>query len=55
MSKKKNLIIEETFAAASQNHQKNNFQIAEKLYNEILKKNPNHFETIYLSLEGMIL
>ena len=48
MNKKKNLIIEETFAAASQNHQKNNFQIAEKLYNEILKKNPNHFQSNFL-------
>ena len=37
MSKKKNLTTEETFTLAFQNHQKNNFQIAEKLYKKILK------------------
>ena len=42
MSEKKNLNTEEAFASAVQNHQKNNLQVAEKLYKEILKINPNH-------------
>ena len=45
---KKNPAIEKTFALAYQNHQKNNLEIAENLYNEILKINPNHFESIFL-------
>ena len=45
---KKNLTIKETFALAVQNHQNNNFKIAENFYKEILEKNPNHFETIFL-------
>jgi len=45
---KKNLTIEETFALAVQNHQNNNFKIAENFYKEILEKNPNHFESIFL-------
>ena len=45
---KKNLTTEETFALAVQNHQKNNLQVAEKLYKETLKTNPNHIETIFL-------
>ena len=48
MNKKKNLTIKETFALAIQNHQKNNLQVAEKLYKETLKTNPNHIETIFL-------
>ena len=47
MNEKKNLTTEETFALAVQNHKKNNFQIAENLYKETLKTNPNHFESIY--------
>ena len=43
----KNLTIKETFASAVQNHQKNFFKIAENLYKEILKINPNHFESIF--------
>ena len=39
--------MEENFVLALQNHRKNNLQDAESLYNEILKKNPNHFDTIY--------
>ena len=42
MSEKKNLTTEETFALAVQNHQKNNLQVAENLYKEILKANPNY-------------
>ena len=47
MNKKKNLTIEETFALAVKNQKKNNFQIAENLYKEALKTNPNHFKSIY--------
>jgi len=47
MNKKKNLTTKETFALAIQNHQKNNLQVAENLYKEILKTNPNHFESIF--------
>ena len=43
---KKNLTIKEIFVSAFQNHQKNNLNVAEKLYNSILKINPNHFESI---------
>ena len=42
MNEKKNLTIKETFALAVQNHQKNNLRVAENLYKEILKINPNH-------------
>ena len=47
MNKKKNLTTEETFALAIESHQKNNLQIAENLYKEVLKTNPDHFESIY--------
>jgi len=43
----KNLTIKETFVSALENHQKNFFKIAENLYKEILKVNPNHFESIF--------
>ena len=42
MNEKKNLTIKETFALAVQNHKKNNLQVAEKLYKEILNRNPDH-------------
>jgi len=48
MNKKKNITTKETFTLAVQNHQKNNLQVAEKLYKETLKTNPNHIETIFL-------
>ena len=48
MNEKKNLTTKETFDLAVQNHQKNNLQVAEKLYKETLKTNPNHIETIFL-------
>ncbi len=47
MNTKKNLPIEETFAIAVKNHKENNFKVAEKLYKEVLKKNPDHFESVY--------
>ena len=45
---KKNLSLKETFNLAFGHHQKNNFQIAENLYREILKAKPDHIETIFL-------
>ena len=45
---KKNLSPEETFNLAFKHHQKNNLQIAENLYREILKVKPDHIETIFL-------
>ena len=48
MDERKNLTTKEAFTLAFQNQQKNNLKVAENLYNEILKTNPNHFESIYL-------
>ena len=45
--KKQILTTDETLALAVQNHQKNNLQVAENLYKEILKTNPDHFESIF--------
>ena len=45
---RKDLNIEEIFTLAGQEYKKNNFKSAEKLYKEILKKNPNHFDSIVL-------
>ena len=45
MDKKK---LNETLVLAYQNHQKNNFNTAQNLYEKILKKYPNHFETLFL-------
>ena len=39
--------IEEIFELAFQNQKKKNFRIAEKLYKEILEKQPNHFQSIF--------
>ena len=47
MNEKKSLTTEETFALAVQNRQKNNLQVAENLYNETLKTNPNHVDAYY--------
>ena len=47
MNEKKNLTTKETFDLAVQNHQKNNLQVAENLYKEILKTSPDHFESIF--------
>ena len=44
MNEKKNLTTEETFALAVQNQQKNNLKVAENLYKETLKANPNHVD-----------
>ena len=45
---KKNLTVKETFDLAFKHHKKNDFEVAENLYKDVLKLNPNHFETIYL-------
>ena len=42
MNVKKNLTTKETFTLALQHQKKNNFKIAEKLYEEILKTDPNY-------------
>ena len=42
------MTIEKTFDLAVQNNKKNNFQVAENLYKEVLKINPNHFGSIFL-------
>ena len=39
--------IKETFALAVQNHQKNNLEVAENLYKEVLNANPNHEASHY--------
>ena len=46
MNEKINFTIKETFASAVQNHKKNKLEAAENLYKEVLKKNPNHFQSI---------
>ena len=47
MKERKNLTAKETFTSAFQNQQKNNLKVAENLYKEILKTNPDHFESIF--------
>ena len=48
MMQNKNLSVEESLTLAIQNHQKNNFKIAQDLYEKILKISPNHFKVIFL-------
>ena len=45
---KKNNGIKQIFNTALEYHQKKDFVNAEKLYKNILKTNPNHFQTIFL-------
>ena len=40
----KKLRVKETFDRAFKYQQKNNLQVAEELYKEVLKSNPNHVE-----------
>ena len=47
LSSDQNLKIKQIFASASENHLKNNFEIAQNLYQDILKINPYHTETLY--------
>ena len=46
MSKNKDLTIEEAFNFAVKNHQNNNLELSKDLYNQILKINPNHENTL---------
>jgi Tfp pilus assembly protein PilF len=39
-------ILEETFKSAIESHQKNNLEVAEDLYNQILKIDPNYVGAI---------
>ena len=45
MNSNKNLKIEETFNLAIKNHQEGKTEIAQELYNQVLKINPNHLGT----------
>ena len=54
MYKNKNLTIKETFELAYLNQQQNNHKIAESLYNEILKIDPNHL-TSHSNLGALFL
>tara|TARA_B100001123_G_scaffold304626_1_gene340182 strand:- start:514 stop:1860 length:1347 start_codon:yes stop_codon:yes gene_type:complete len=45
--KKENLSITETFALALQHHERNELQVAEQLYKQILKTEPDHIESIF--------
>ena len=44
----KNSKIEEVFKSALQKHKENNFEIAEKLYCQILDIDNNHIKSIFL-------
>ena len=46
MDKKKIQTKEEIFTLALQNHQKNNLNIAQELYNRVLNIDPNHLDTL---------
>ena len=39
--------LKKIYDLAYQNHKKNNLDIAEKFYNQVLKENPNHFSSIF--------
>ena len=41
------MTIQETFALASQHHNKGDFQAAEQLYKKILEIKPDHIESIF--------
>ena len=46
MIKNKDLTIGETFDLAVKNHWEGKTDIAEKLYNQVLKIDPNHSQTL---------
>ena len=46
MSNEKKLIVNETFDLAVQNHQNNKLNVAQDLYNQILKIDPGHVSTL---------
>lgn len=45
---KNNQTVKENFDFAFENHKKNNLEVAEKIYKEILKEDPNHFPSTIL-------
>ena len=45
---KNDLKAEKIFTQAIQSQKENNFKVAEKLYKKILKKHPNHLQSINL-------
>ena len=45
--RKENLTTAETFALALQHHEKNELQVAEQLYKQILKTEPDHVESMF--------
>ena len=47
MIDKDTLNINETLALAFKYHKENNFKLAEKFYKQILKKDPNHLDSIF--------
>ena len=46
MDKNKNLIIKETFGRAIKNHQEGKTAIAQDLYNQVLKIDPNYADAL---------
>jgi Tfp pilus assembly protein PilF len=46
MSKNKNLTIQETFSLAVKNHQEGKIDIAQELYNQVLKIDPSHSQSL---------
>ena len=46
MDNNKNLTIEEVFNLAAKNHQEGKIDVAQDLYNQILKIYPNHSQTL---------
>ena len=45
---KKTLNIKKTLDLAIENHQRNNLETAEQLYNQIIQLEPDNVESIYL-------
>ena len=46
MNDEKDLIVKETFNLAIKNHQENKIDIAQELYNQVLKINPGHTQAL---------
>jgi len=50
---KKKLPAEEIFKSAFENHKKNNLQVAENLYKDVIKKKPYHINSLFY-LAGLL-
>ena len=50
---KKKLPAEEIFKSAFENHKKNNLQVAENLYKDVIKKKPDHINSLFY-LAGLL-